>query len=111
MAGRVAAAGGREGLLGRAAAATSSRIHPGITVPLTRPSEHLHRLADDLGLVAGLTALLVLPVPRLETPLDVDLLALLEIALHDVLQLSPADDRMPFALLFVLTVLAGPVPR
>src|SRR5690606_11420053 len=72
------------------------------------PAEHLHLARLDLGGVAGLT-LLVLPLPRLERPLDVDLPALLEVLRADLGEAVPRDHAVPLRLLdeVAVAVLVG----
>src|SRR4029079_2379874 len=67
-------------------------------------AEHLEVLADDLGLVLLLAAVLVVPRARLDAPLDEDLLALGEVLAGDLGLLAVADDVVPLGLLLALTV-------
>src|SRR5262249_22303861 len=62
---------------------------------------------DDLGRVA-LVALLVVPAPRLQASLDVELLALRQVLLADLRRLAPHHHAMPLRPLLLLTVLVGP---
>jgi len=74
-------------------------------------AEHDHLAHVDLGGVARLV-FLVLPLPVLDAPLDVDLIALLEVALDDVRQRGrlavPDDAAMPLRLLLLVPARAAP---
>ena len=61
-------------------------------------AEHLHLLGDDLGGVL-LDAVLVVPLARLQAPLDVDRAALLQVLAGDLGQAVVEDDAVPFGLL------------
>src|SRR5213075_3371385 len=58
-------------------------------------AEHLHRVGDDLGAVAVL-AFLVLPLPRADASLDVDLRALLQVFAGDLSKAAEKSDAVPF---------------
>jgi len=74
--------------------------------------EHLHLIGDDLGGIAIL-ATLVLPLARLQPPLDVDLGTLLNVFTHHLCKAAKEDHPVPFGLLhrlarvFVFPALGG----
>src|SRR5688500_2790950 len=94
----------------------STATHPGIAtlgVAASAAAQH-DQLADvDLGRVARLI-FLVLPLPVFDAPLDVDLVALLDVLLDDVGQLRPlgvpADAAVPLGLLLPFTRWSVPGP-
>src|SRR6185503_4475571 len=75
--------------------------------------QHDQFARNDLGDVARLL-LAVFPGAVLDPPLDVDLIALLEVLLGDVRQAGsfvvPADDPVPLRLLLLFTTLRVPLP-
>src|SRR5262245_35668276 len=68
---------------------------------LAAAAQHLDVHRDDLGAVA-LLALLVLPLPRADAPLDEDLPALGEVLAADLGLLAPHHDPMPLGLFLLL---------
>src|SRR5690606_26793208 len=94
---------------GRARARGRAVVGEGVPAAgVAGPAEHLHLARLDLGGVAGLT-LLVLPLPRLERPLDIDLPALLEVLRADLGEAVPRDHAVPLRLLdeVAVAVLVG----
>src|SRR5664279_6018678 len=65
-------------------------------------AQHLHVARLDLGGVALLARLLVVPGARLERALDVDEASLGQIALTDARELVARDDRVPLGLFLFL---------
>src|SRR5439155_16729474 len=85
-------------------------VAPALAIAVTtcapQRAEHAHLAHIDLDAIAGLT-LLVLPLPILDTALDVDLVALFHITLDDVGELRrlrvPHHAPVPFRFLLLRT--------
>jgi hypothetical protein len=70
-------------------------------------AEHLHAVGHDLGGVL-VGAVLVLPLARLQAPLDVHLRALFQVLARDLGELPEEGDAVPLGLLLLLAVLVLP---
>src|SRR5205085_543723 len=64
-------------------------------------------IAANLGRVFVLTVL-VLPLPRLQPPLDVNLFALRQVLVEALRGFAPEDDAVPFGLFLFLAALVVP---
>src|SRR6266480_2977170 len=69
--------------------------------------EHLHLAGDDLGAVAFLPGLLVLPAVGAIGSFDVDQRALAQVLPADLRQAGPGDDVVPLGALLLLAALVG----
>ncbi len=83
----------------RATAACGARL---ATHATATTAQHLHVVADDLGGVT-VVALLILPLARAQTALDVDLRALAQVLARDFGQAAEEGDAVPLGLLLHLT--------
>src|SRR5262245_49655002 len=68
-------------------------------------AQHLHLLGDDLGGVVVL-AFLVLPLARLQAPLDVHRAPFLQVLTSDLGEPVVEDDAMPLGFLLLLAAVA-----
>src|SRR5258706_2393473 len=71
-------------------------------------AEHLHAIGDDLGGVT-VVAFLVLPLARLQAPLDVNLGAFLQVFAADFRELGERGDAVPFRAFLLLAALVFPL--
>src|SRR5688572_11353563 len=99
----------RTATAGRLAFAARLALGTAAAHPLAR-AQHLHSIGHDLGGVL-VVAVLVLPLARLQPPLDVDLRALLEIFARDLGQPPEEGDAVPLRLLLLLALLVLPRVR
>ena len=101
------------GSIGGSSAATrwvsAAAIHPATTTTTCAASaaEQRHAVGLDLSRVA-LVAVLVVPLPRLQTAFYVDLFSLCQVFLQAFRGLSPEHDAVPLGLLLPLVVAVVP---
>src|SRR5205085_9637382 len=91
--------GGRRGRASRTVAAARFAVAFAI--------EHLQLAVDDLGAIALLAGLLVLPAIGADRALDVDQRALAQILPADFGQAGPGDDVVPLGALLLLAALVS----
>src|SRR5207248_5480671 len=75
--------------------------------PAAAAAEHLQIVADDLGRIA-LVSLLILPLARVQAPLDVDLRALAQVLARDLREPPEERHAMPLGALLLLAGLLVP---
>src|SRR5262249_28847132 len=103
-------AGGRAGPVAARVAGAAPARRPTVAAPAAAPaasSEEDDAIAANFRRVA-LVAVLVVPLPRLQAALDVDLLPLREVFRERFGRLAPQDDAVPLGFFLALAVLVVP---
>src|SRR5262245_29717863 len=85
----------------------AATVHRGATPTATTTAQQCDSVSLDFGRVP-LVAVLVVPLARLQTTFDVDLLTLRQIFLQALRLLAPQDDAVPFGLFLALPALVVP---